>query len=99
MKYIISETQNDRIINLIKTVGNRYVYPPYIVKTEVEVGYNDKHEYYYVWPTFYVDHDTLDGIITGSWLEIHKHMLSDYIESFVGVPVISQSYTFKKIKK
>ncbi len=96
MKYVISESQNDKIMDLVKTVGERYTYPPHILKTDVVVRYDDEYGIYFVYPTFYVDRYVE---LSARWFEVLKHELSDYIESVVGVPILTGSYTFKEIEK
>ena len=87
----INENKDDfqRIKNLIKEVGSRYKSDPWIVKTkilDVEKKYGMRYEVYYtIWPEFTIRD------LEGNFPHIEKHLLADFIESMIGVPVHSNS--------
>ena len=100
MRYILSEQQNERIMKLIKSVGDTYT-DEYIVKTDVEVdSANDDSggTYYILYPIFYIDfkkdyeHNKMNHIRRFS-----KHDLADFVQSVVGFPVHSHSIRIKMI--
>jgi len=80
MKYIITESQNDRILNLIKQFAKTYV-EGQIVKTEVEVEYDSRRELYVLYPFFHVKNR---GRFPS---HVYKHAFAQYVENMVGVPV------------
>jgi inorganic pyrophosphatase len=81
MKYIISEDQNERMINLIVKTGERFVSES-VVKTELFVEHNYDLGYYVIYPTFYVDKDKVDVFVF-----FYQNELADYIENYLGVPI------------
>ena len=87
----INENKDDfqRMKNLIKEVGSRYKSDPWIVKTkilDVEKKYGMRYEVYYtIWPEFTIRD------LEGNFPHIEKHLLADFIESMIGVPVHSNS--------
>lgn len=92
MNYIISEQQNERILNIIKNVAESFT-NKFIDKTEAEAEskIDDSGETYYVlYPKFFVKQ--VYGI---EWEEFRKtknnfkHELADFVETMVGVPVHS----------
>ena len=80
MKYIISEDQNEKMINLIVKIGEKFVSGP-VVKTELFAKYNSEWGYYVVYPTFYVNSEKVYYFSSSST----KYDLVDYIESYLGV--------------
>ena len=92
MKYIITESQEERIMRIIKNVAEHFK-NNFIVRTEVEVEskVDDSGETYYVlYPKFFVKR--VWGI---EWEEFQqtknnfKHELADYVEKYIGVPIHS----------
>lgn len=93
MKYLITESQDERIMKIIKNVAERFE-NNFIVRTEVEVEskVDDSGENYYVlYPKFFVKR----GIFGIEWEEFQltknnfKHELADFVENFVRVPIHS----------
>jgi hypothetical protein len=88
-KHVISQSQNDRILRLIKQFAETYT-EEQIIKTEVEVEYDSKKNIYILYPLFYVKkrqrfpHD------------IHKHVLAQYVEDMMGVSVHTASARVKE---
>lgn len=89
MKYIISEQQNEKMIDLIDKVGSKFVSGP-VVKTELFAKHNSEFNYYVIYPTFYVDKDREDEFGLYS-----QHELADYIEGYLGVPVSAATVKVK----
>ena len=89
MKYIISEDQNEKMINLIVKIGEKFVSGP-VVKTELFAKHNYKLGYYVIYPTFYVNKNREDEFGLFS-----QHELADYIESYLGVPVSAATVKVK----
>ena len=88
-KYIITESQNDRILNLIKQFAETYV-EGQIVKTEVEVEYDSRRKLYVLHPFFHVKN-------RGRFpRDVYKHALAQYVENMVGVPVHTSSARVKE---
>jgi hypothetical protein len=82
MKYIITENQNERVINLLKQFGNEYTDSEgRIVKTEIDVKFIPDRNLYLIYPTFYV--------LTkkGFPYNLYKHILAQNLEEFFGVSV------------
>ena len=91
MKYIITEQQNDRVIDMIKQFAEQYT-EPRIVRTEVEVEYDPKRELYVLYPIFYVKRK-------GDFpYQVYKHSLAQKVEDYMGFPVHSGSARVKVIK-
>lgn len=93
MKYIISEEQNDRIKQIIKYVAETYT-NNFVVKTEVEVEEAKDaagETYYKIYPKFYVK-----GMM-GPDFSYTKHLLAQFVEDMVGVPIYSASARIKNI--
>jgi hypothetical protein len=91
MKYIISEEQNDRIKEIIKSVAETFT-NEFIVKTEVEVqeARGMRNELYYeVFPIF-----TIKGAL-GPDFHLFRHQLAQYVEDYVGVPVHGRAAKIK----
>ena len=98
MRYILSEQQNERIMKLIKSVGDTYK-DEYVVKTDVEVdSANDDSggTYYILYPKFYIEKDMLINLSAGR-KGLFKHELADFVETMVGVPVHSSSIRIELI--
>lgn len=91
MKYLITEEQNNKIIDMIKDFANLYV-EERVVRTEVEVEYDPKRELYVIHPIFYVKnkHNFPHGV--------YKHMLAQQIEDYMGIPVHSASVRVREIE-
>lgn len=90
MKYMITEQQNDRVINMIKQFAEQYTERG-IVRTEVEVEYDPKKELYILYPIFYVNE-------RGKFpYRIFKHALAQKVEDYTGFPVHSASVRVKVI--
>lgn len=98
MKYILSEEQNNRIMEIIKKAAENYT-NQFVVKTEVEVETkkNESGESYYVlYPKFYVKE-----VYGYEWEELKrtkplfKHFLADYVQDLLGFPVHSVSARFQ----
>lgn len=89
MRKGISPDHIEKMLNLIKTVGERFTDYPQVVKTEVEVKYNKEHDYFEIHPTFF---------ITGRMANFNlmKHVLAGYVEDYLGVPVHAASMKIKK---
>lgn len=90
MKYIISEQQRDRILNVIKQFADTYKFGP-VLRTEVEVEYDSKKELYILHPIFFVkEKKSLP-------YHIHKHLLAQKVEDYIGFPVHSASHRIESI--
>lgn len=92
MKYLITESQDERIMKIIKDVAESFT-NKFIDKTEVEVEskIDDSGETYYVlYPKFFVKE-----VYGMEWEEFKKtknnfkHELADFVETMVGVPIHS----------
>lgn len=90
MDVIISEKQNQRIINLIKKVGESFS-DEILVRTEIKVGYNSIHKLYVITPTFYVKDGSF--FLPGIYIQILKEKIEDYI----GVPVYCDSERVEEV--
>jgi hypothetical protein len=100
MRYILSEQQNERIMKLIKSVGDTYT-DEYVVKTDVEVdSANDDSggTYYILYPIFYLDlEQNYDRNIMNYVRRFSKHDLANFVQSVVGFPIHSHSIRIKMI--
>lgn len=81
--------EDERIESLIKTVGERYKSDPWIVKTKI-LGIERKKDkegetYYTIWPKFIIKD------LEGNFPHIERHLLAQYIEDFIGLPIHSHS--------
>ena len=83
MKYLITEKQNDRIIDLIKMVGRSYKDGSTILKTDLEVEFEPNGGFYRIKPSFYVPISQ-----QGRNFGLYKHLLADYISKIVGVDIL-----------
>lgn len=63
-----------------------------VVRTEVEVEYDPKREFYLIYPVFYVKNKK------NFPTHIYKHILAQKIEDYLGVPVHSTSARVKEIE-
>jgi hypothetical protein len=89
MKYIITEDQNERIIKLIKKVGESYS-GNLIEKTEMnDIEWDDEYKFFRVIPTFHTKRFFVP-------LQAAKHELAQRIEDFIGLPV--HAPTFKHVR-
>ena len=87
---MITEQQNDRVIDMIKQFAEQYTERG-IVSTEVEVEYDPKKELYILYPIFYVKE-------RGKFpYHIFKHALAQKVEDYMGFPVHSASVRVKVI--
>lgn len=82
--------EDERIESLIKSVGERYKSDPWIVKTKIlgiekKKGLTGNVNYYEIWPKFIIKD------LEGNFPHIEKHLLAQYIEDFVGLPIHSNS--------
>jgi hypothetical protein len=91
MKYIITEQQNNKIIDMIKDFANTYA-EERVVRTDVEVEYDPKRELYLIYPIFYVKNK--ERFPT----HIYKHLLAQKVEDYFGVPTHSTSARVKEIE-
>jgi hypothetical protein len=98
MKYVITEQQNDRVIDMIKQFAEQYTERG-IVRTEVEVEYDPKKELYILYPIFYVkERGKFPYRIFKHALAQFKHALAQKVEDYMGFPVHSGSARVKVIK-
>jgi len=87
----ISESKDDfqKIKNLIKQVGSKYKSDPWIVKTRIldveKAPGLQNQDYYRIWPEFTIN--DLDG----NFPHIERHLLADFIESMIGLPIHAMS--------
>jgi hypothetical protein len=81
MKYIVSDNQIEKVLELIKTIGEQYSEGG-IVKTEMEVVYDEEHNMFFIRPTFHISKK-------GFPYHIYKHILAQKIEDYIGFPVHS----------
>ena len=91
MKYLITEQQNNKIIQMIKDFADSYA-EERVVRTDVEVEYDPKRELYLIYPIFYVKNKEKFPTY------IYKHMLAQKIEDYLGIPVHSMSARVKEIE-
>lgn len=91
MKYIITEEQNDRVIELIKKFASTYS-EERVIRTEVEVEYDSKRDLYILYPAFYVKDKTKFPH------HIYKHIIAQRVEDMFGVPVHSGPARVKEIE-
>lgn len=84
MDIVITESQNDRIIEMMKQYANQYS-EERVIRTEVEIGYNRERGLYLIYPIFYVKNKEKFPH------HIYKHMLAQRMEDMFGVPVHSGS--------
>jgi hypothetical protein len=100
MKCVISESQNERIMKIIKSVADTYT-TEHIVKTDVEVEstHDDSGDTYYILhPIFYLDFEQgYDRNIMNQVRRFSKHELADFVETMVGVPIHSHPARIKTI--
>lgn len=91
MKYIISEQQDDKLKQYIREVGETYT-SNNIVKTEIlEIVAREDAEgvtYYEVFPLFHIK-----GMM-GPDFHMQRHLLAQFIEDVIGVPVHGRSSRF-----
>lgn len=91
MRYVITEKQNDRVIDMIKQFAEQYTERG-IVRTEVEVEYDSNMGVYVLYPRFYVKE-------RGKFpYHIFKHELAQKVEDYMGIPVRSASVRVKVIE-
>lgn len=90
MKYLITEQQNNRIIDMIKDFANTYE-EERVVRTDVEVEYDPKLKLYLIYPVFYVKNK--EKFPT----HLYKHILAQKIEDYLGVPTHSAAARVKRI--
>ena len=87
-KDFVSENKNN-VEDLIKKVGSRYKSDPWIRSTKIlDVETKKDSEgglYYYIYPKFIIND------LEGNFPHIEKHLLGDFIESMIGVPIHSHS--------
>jgi len=91
MKVIITEQQNERIMDIIRGLGEEFS-DERVVRTEVYVEYYPKRKLYYITPTFYVkDEEKFPH-------SFYRHMLAQRIEDYLGVPVHSVNAFVEEVK-
>lgn len=88
--YIITEQQNDKLMELIKKFANQYT-EERVIQTDVEVEYSNEKGLYILHPVFYVKNKE------GFPHHIYKHMLAQRVEDMFGVPVHCSSARVKVI--
>lgn len=92
MKIVITESQNDRIIKLMKQLGNDYTDSEgRILKTDIEVEYLPERELYMIYPIFYVKSRKEFPY------NFYKHVLAQRLEDVFGVSVHTASARVKVI--
>jgi hypothetical protein len=92
MKYVITERQNDRVIDMIKQFAEQYAEMG-IVRTKVEVEYDSNKDIYFLYPVFYVRERG------NAPYHIYKHALAQKVEDYMGLSVHSASVRVKVIEK
>ena len=93
-KIVISESQNDRIKQIIKQVAETFT-NDYVMKTEVAIEEGKAMmggTYYILHPIFYVTERTM-----GPDFHLFKHQLAQFVEDIVGVPVHSATASIRNI--
>ena len=84
MKVIITEQQNERLMDMMKKFAEQYAdSESRLVKTEVEIRYNKPRDAYILRPTFYVKDKTSFPA------HVYRHILSQRVEEYFGVNVLS----------
>ena len=91
MKYLLTEEQNNRILQFIKQFAECYSEEP-VIKTEVEVEYDPERDLYVLYPIFYVKNKK------GFPHHIYKHMLAQNVEDMIGVPVHTAAARVEEIE-
>lgn len=92
IKYIITESQNDRLKQLIKDVAETYT-SRVVKKTEVEVEEAQDSTgmtYYILYPKFHIKG------MKGPDFHMTRHLLAQFVEDVVGVPIHSASMRIAK---
>lgn len=90
MKYIISEKQRDRIMNVIKQFAETYQFGP-VLRTEVEVEYDSERDLFLLHPKFFVKAKK------SLPYHIHKHLLAQKVEDYIGLPVHSAAHRIEEL--
>lgn len=85
MNYLITEQQNDRIIDMMKKFAENYSEKG-IIRTKADIVYNAPRDAYIVYPTFYVKKKE------GFPSHVYRHLLAQRIQEYIGIKTLSANH-------